>query len=145
MKVCAKQMDPTFPSDYSPTKVHVTRPFFFFFVALKIIFPGSGLIYTQTLFSPLNPFSLKLYRISEHTLLDPVHLQGLQEHFLKAPWWRQEEGFCVNNSASLELWRNVISLSCQGQLQGTSGYFALRGFKVNRIVTSEKHGWTYKQ
>lgn len=48
---------------------------------------------------------------------------------------------CVNNSASLELWRSVISLSCQGQFQGTSGYFVLRGFKVNRIIMSEKHGW----
>lgn len=39
MKVCAKQMDPTFSSDYSPTKVHVTRPFFFFFCGFEDYLP----------------------------------------------------------------------------------------------------------
>lgn len=82
------------------------------FMSLKIIFPRSGLIYTQALFSSFNPFYLKLQQISEHILWDAVHLWGLQEHFQKLHGgakksesvWTTQQVFCfgevlvVNNS-----------------------------------------------
>lgn len=44
--------------------------------------------------------------------------------------WPTQQAFCFGG--------NVISLGCQQKLQVTSGYFILRGFKVNRIIVSEK-------